>query len=101
METENVVEDINVKIADIENTLKQIIDFSGPFVDNGIIERLVYQIIPNKKDRMTWILNLADISNVTKKNFETAQDSLNSSKELSNYAEELNELVTKFSNDEI
>ena len=49
METENVVEDINVKIADIENTLKQIIDFSGPFVDNGIIERLVYQIIPNKK----------------------------------------------------
>lgn len=60
METENVVEDINVRIVDIENTLKQIIDFSGPFVDNEIIERLVYQIIPNKKDRMTWILNLAD-----------------------------------------
>ena len=60
MKTENVVEDINVRIVDIENTLKQIIDFSGPFVDNEIIERLVYQIIPNKKDRMTWILNLAD-----------------------------------------
>ena len=62
MKTENVVEDINVRIVDIENTLKQIIDFSGPFVDNEIIERLVYQIIPIKKDKMTWILNLASDS---------------------------------------
>ena len=42
-----------------------------------------------------------EISNVTKKNFETARDSLNSSKELSSYAEKLNDLVIKFSNDEI
>ena len=53
------------------------------------------QMLGSVKDKID------EISNVTKKNFETARDSLNSSKELSSYAEKLNDLVIKFSNDEI
>lgn len=52
-------EEVGINLKEIEETLNQLIDFSGPTIDNDIIDRLVMQVVPLQKDRVKWILNLA------------------------------------------
>lgn len=51
-------EDLDSKLAEIRETLKMIIDFSGDRIDDNIINKLVHQIIPTGNNKFKCILNL-------------------------------------------
>lgn len=59
-ETEEIHEDLDVKLNEMKKTLEQMIDFSGNKVDQDIIDKLVYQVIPVQNGKFKWILNLLD-----------------------------------------
>lgn len=42
----------------IQATLEEVIDFSGPTIDNDVLERLVLRITPLQKGRFKWVMNL-------------------------------------------
>lgn len=56
---DDIQEEVGINLKEIEEMLNQLIDFSGPVIDNDIIDRLVMQVVPLQKDRVKWILNLA------------------------------------------
>lgn len=59
-EVEEIHEDLDTKLKEIKKTLEMMIDFSGNQVDEAIIDKLVYKVIPLQKGRFRWILNLLD-----------------------------------------
>jgi len=42
----------------IEDTLNQLIDFSGPTLDKKLYEKFVSKVIPRNNNRFAWIMNL-------------------------------------------
>lgn len=60
-ETTEIHDDLNCKLKEIKKTLEAIVDFSGNKVDEDIIDKLVYKVIPLDKGKFKWILNLLDV----------------------------------------
>lgn len=59
-EVEEIHEDLDTKLKEVKKTLEMMIDFSGNQVDEAIIDKLVYKVIPLQRGRFRWILNLLD-----------------------------------------
>ena len=45
-------------LQNIQATLDEVIDFSGPTIDNDVLERLILRITPLQKGRFKWVMNL-------------------------------------------
>jgi len=45
----------------INETLKNVLDFSKPKVDNDIVERFIARIIPMGSNHFVWVVNLSNL----------------------------------------
>ena len=59
----DILPDIESQISQMEETLKQYIDFSDKNVPREILEKLLVQVIPCQNHRFVWIFNLLDKEN--------------------------------------
>ena len=59
----DILPDIESQISQMEETLKQYIDFSDKNVPREILEKLLVQVIPCQNHRFVWVFNLLDREN--------------------------------------
>lgn len=55
---DDLQDDLELKLKEIKKTLDEVIDFSGARIDDAVIDKLVYKVIPMRNGRFRWILNL-------------------------------------------
>lgn len=56
---EKTVPEIDMNWETINDTLKKVLDFSKPTVDNELVDKFIAKIIPQGNNRFTWFVNLS------------------------------------------